>query len=55
MTPKDVEAIIDIENSNTGHLVRMVKKMINLALNKLSLKLTELGSNRGKANKLIII
>lgn len=26
MTPKDVEAIIDIWNSKTGHLVRMVKK-----------------------------
>lgn len=55
VTPKDVEAMIDIRNSRTGHLVRVVKKMINLALNELSLKLIELGSNQGKANRSIII
>lgn len=32
-----------------------VKKMINLALNKLSLKLIELGSNQGKMNRLFMI
>lgn len=43
MTPKDGRAIIDSGNSRAGHLVKEVRNMINLALNKLNLKLIEVG------------
>lgn len=55
VTPKHGRAMTDIGNSRAGHLVRKVKRMINLALNKLSWKLIELGSNQGKVDRIIMM
>lgn len=50
MTPKNGRAVTDRGNPRAEHLVREGRNMIHLALNKLSLKTIELGSNQGKVD-----